>query len=177
MTACLTCQQVTGRWASENRRDLFTYKMLLQRELEQDAMLWQTPTLALTAQEFLLRAALNPTSSPLATFLSAGLALVVALMSLQLVAKHCFLNLLDPAHMHALEAPTRDGACSSRQYYYTDGSYRIPDWLAKHESPPAWPGEVPKLPACGLWEPRSSLSSTLELQPSERLIAPVAAKG
>lgn len=129
--------KVSGRWAGENSKDLFTYEMLLQRELEQDAMLWQTPTIALTAQAFLLAVALNPTSSPLATFLSAGLGLVVALMSMQLMAKHRFLNLLDRAHVHALEARLGMEHLSNRQYYYTDGSYRVPEWLVKHKSPPA----------------------------------------
>ena len=32
--------KVSGPWADRHAKDLFTYEMLLQRELEQDAMLW-----------------------------------------------------------------------------------------------------------------------------------------
>lgn len=95
--------EVSGPWAEKHAKEIFTYEMLLYRELEQDAMLWQTPTIALTAQAFLLTIALNPTSSVFATFLAAGLGLVVALLSMQLMAKHRFLNLMDRAHLHELE--------------------------------------------------------------------------
>ncbi|MDQ0865719.1 hypothetical protein QF036_003300 [Arthrobacter globiformis] len=129
--------KVSGRWANQNAKDLFTYEMLLQRELEQDAMLWQTPTIALTAQAFLLTIALNPTSPAFATYLAAGLGLVVALLSMQLMAKHRFLNLMDRAHLHALEARLGIQHLSNRQYFYNNGTYRVPDWLANHKSPPA----------------------------------------
>lgn len=129
--------KVSGRWADRHAKELFTYEMLLQRELEQDAMLWQTPTIALTAQAFLLTIALNPSSPPFATYLAATLGLVVALLSMQLMAKHRFLNLMDRAHLHALEDQLKIKHLSNRQYFYTDGEYRIPDWLVGHKSPPS----------------------------------------
>lgn len=35
-----TCR---GPWAEAHAKDLFNYKMLIQREMEQDATLWETP--------------------------------------------------------------------------------------------------------------------------------------
>jgi hypothetical protein len=32
-----------GAWAEYHAKDLFHYEMLIQREMEQDAMLWETP--------------------------------------------------------------------------------------------------------------------------------------
>lgn len=122
-------------WAEEHAKDVFTYEMLLYRELEQDAMLWQTPTIALTAQAFLLTIALNPTSPAFATYLSAGLGLVVALLSMQLMFKHRFLNLLDRAHLHALEKRLEIAHISNRESFYTAGAYRIPDSLVGHKAP------------------------------------------
>ncbi|MBT2552794.1 hypothetical protein [Arthrobacter sp. ISL-5] len=129
--------KVSGPWAERHAKELFTYEMVLQRELEQDAMLWQTPTIALTAQAFLLTIALNPSSPAFATYLAAALGLVVALLSMQLMAKHRFLNLMDRAHLHALEARLRMEHLSNRQYFYTDGAYQIPNWLVGHKSPPS----------------------------------------
>lgn len=129
--------KVSGRWTNKNAKDLFTYEMLLQRELEQDAMLWQTPTIALTAQAFLLTIALNPTSPAFATFLSAALGLVVALLSMQLMAKHQFIDSMDRAHLHALETRLEIEHLSNREYFYTNGVYRIPDWLVGHKAPRA----------------------------------------
>lgn len=129
--------KVSGPWADRHAKELFTYEMLLQRELEQDAMLWLTPTIALTAQAFLLTIALNKDSPAFATYLAAGLGLVVALLSMQLMAKHRFLNLMDRAHLHALEARLRIEHLSNRQYFYNNGAYRVPDWLKDHKSPPS----------------------------------------
>lgn len=142
--------KVSARWAGQNAKDLFTYEMLLQRELEQDAMLWQTPTIALTAQAFLLTIALNPASSPFATYLAAALGLLIALLSMQLMAKHRFLNLMDRAHLHAIEDRLGIPHMSNRQYFYTNAAYRIPDWLTQHKAPPTEHG-LAKLRSYRVW--------------------------
>lgn len=103
-------------WAEEHSKDLFTYEMLVQREMEQDAMLWETPTLALTAQAFLLTIALDRESAPAAVYISACLGVLVAFLSMQLMAKHKFLNELDKAEMNRLEGVLGLLHMSTRRY-------------------------------------------------------------
>jgi hypothetical protein len=85
-------------------QQLFAYEMLAARRNQQDSMLWQAPALALTAQAFLLTIALGGnTVSIFARALAAGLGLVVACMSMQLMAKHRHLTELDNAWLAAME--------------------------------------------------------------------------
>jgi hypothetical protein len=85
-------------------RQLFAYEMLAVRRNQQDSMLWQSPALALTAQAFLLTIALGGNSiSVFPRALAAGLGLVVACMSMQLMAKHRHLTELDNAWLAAME--------------------------------------------------------------------------
>ena len=64
------------------------YEVLAARRQAFDGMLWQTPVLSLTAQAFLFTIALGSGNSPAARAISATLALIAALASLQLMAKH-----------------------------------------------------------------------------------------
>lgn len=121
---------VAGPWAEENAKALFTYEMLIQREMEQEAMLWETPTLALTAQAFLLTIALNHDASPAAVLASAGLGLVVAVLSLQLMAKHRFLNEMDKTLMHRIEEELGISHISRRNYFFTNKVYTVPETLS-----------------------------------------------
>jgi len=67
-------------------------------------MLWQAPALALTAQAFLLTIALGGNAiSVSARALAAALGLVVACMSMQLMAKHRYLRELDNAWLTVME--------------------------------------------------------------------------
>lgn len=69
--------------------DLYVaYAALSARRYGYDAMLWQTPALAVTAQAFLLTIALGKDSSPTARLISSALSLILSLMSVQLMAKH-----------------------------------------------------------------------------------------
>jgi hypothetical protein len=72
-----------------------------------------------------------------ATYLSATIGLVVALLSMQLMAKHHFIDAMDRAHLHALEKGLEIEHLSNREYVYTNGKYRIPDWLSAHKAPRA----------------------------------------
>jgi hypothetical protein len=93
-----------GAADSKLARQLFAYEMLAARRNQQDSMLWQTPALALTAQAFLLTIALGGNAaSVFARALAAGLGLVVAFMSMQLMAKHRHLTELDNAWLVAME--------------------------------------------------------------------------
>jgi len=122
--------QGLGPWAEQNAKLLFTYEMLIQREMEQDAMLWETPTLALTAQAFLLTIALNKESTAPAVFISAALGVLVAALSMQLMAKHRFYNEMDRALLHQLEDELDIAHVSHRSYFFHKGKYIVPPNLA-----------------------------------------------
>lgn len=79
------------------------YQVIATRRLGYDQMLWQTPVLGFTAQAFLLTIALAPDSSRLARLLSAVLALVVALLSIQLLRKHQHMELIDSVLLERIE--------------------------------------------------------------------------
>jgi hypothetical protein len=129
--------ELEGAWAGDHAKDLFTYEMLLLREMEQDAMLWQTPTIALTAQAFLLTIALNPGSPFFATCLASALGMLVAVLSMQLMARHRFLNEMDRSHLHYLEERVGIDHISNREYFFVDGKYRVPGWLQGRRTPEA----------------------------------------
>src|SRR5687767_11818509 len=68
------------------------YQLLASRRQNYDTMLWQTPVISLTAQAFLFTIALGngtPTSRVIASFL----ALISALASAQLLAKHRYFEI------------------------------------------------------------------------------------
>ena len=64
------------------------YQSLTARRLGYDTLMWQVPVLSLTAQAFLLTIALGTASRPAARLTAAILSFVVAVISLQLMAKH-----------------------------------------------------------------------------------------
>lgn len=124
-----------SQWAENHAEDLFIYEMLTMRDVEKDALLWQAPSLALTAQAFLLTIALNADSSELSVLLSAGLGMVVAGISMQLMAKHRMVNLQDRAFLHYLEGRLGLPEISWHNYFYAeDGHYRVPDWFIDWEA-------------------------------------------
>ncbi len=67
---------------------LVVWQTVASRRASIDAMRWQTPALGMTAQAFLLTLALAPDSSRLARLLASALSLILALMVMQLMAKH-----------------------------------------------------------------------------------------
>jgi hypothetical protein len=111
----------SGRSLGEER-DLFAYEMIALRNLDQDQMLWQTPTLALTAQAFLLTIALGADSSVLARYASASLGVVVAVISMQLMAKHRWCTELDHFEMRRLEEKLGLPAISSRAWAFGEAN-------------------------------------------------------
>jgi hypothetical protein len=84
-------------------RDAFAYQMIMQRGLQTNSLLWQTPGLALTAQAFLLTVALGgDTVRPIRIVVSV-LGLVIGIMSMQLMAKHHYYYELDQAELRRIE--------------------------------------------------------------------------
>jgi hypothetical protein len=84
-------------------RDAFAYQMIMQRGLQTNGLLWQTPSLALTAQAFLLTVSLGgDTARPIRIVVSV-LGLVIGIMSMQLMAKHHYFYELDQAELRRIE--------------------------------------------------------------------------
>lgn len=128
------------RWLEKHSSELFTYEMLTLRDVEKDALMWQAPSLALTAQAFLLTIALNPQSPAYAVLIASALGFVVAGLSMQLMARHRLLNVLDRAYLHYLESKTGLPHVSSRGYFWPDGEYQVPAWLKQDDvTEQRWP--------------------------------------
>jgi hypothetical protein len=104
--------------------------------MEQDAKIWQTPALAMTAQAFLLTVALDSTSLRTARYLSAGLATMIALISMQLMAKHRFVGELDRLEAARLEEKLGLPNISSRRRGQP-GSVVAP-WILRKSSYRIW---------------------------------------
>lgn len=105
-------------WADENAADIFSYEMLLLREMEEHAHMWQTPALALTAQAFLLTISLDQTEHWLSRAVTACLGAAIAAMSVQLMAKHRFHNELDRLRLTEIEERIGIEAIARRGWAY-----------------------------------------------------------
>jgi len=82
------------------------YQLLAARRQNYDAMLWQTPVISLTAQAFLFTIAFG-TGDSLGRLLAALLALVAALASAQLLAKHRYFEIYYARLLEAHELAQR----------------------------------------------------------------------
>lgn len=82
------------------------YQALSARRLGYDTMMWQVPALSFTAQAFLLTIALGG-GLGVNRLVSAALALVIALISMQLMAKHRFNEEIDSRLLERFERSTR----------------------------------------------------------------------
>jgi ADP-ribose pyrophosphatase YjhB (NUDIX family) len=81
---------------------LVTYQAISDRSLSHNELMWNTPVLAMTAMAFLLTIALG-SAAPWQRALAASLSLIVALASVQLMAKHSHGQLADSELLHELE--------------------------------------------------------------------------
>jgi len=79
------------------------YQVVAARRGGFDALLWQTPVLSLTAQAFLFTIALGHDTGRGAQIISALLALVSALASMQLLAKHRYFEVTCSKWLEAYE--------------------------------------------------------------------------
>ncbi|HZC04904.1 MAG TPA: hypothetical protein VE338_04625 [Ktedonobacterales bacterium] len=78
------------------------YQVLGARRLGYDSMMWQVPALSFTAQAFLLTIALGG-GLGVTRLTSAALALIIAVISMQLMAKHRFNEEIDSRLLEAFE--------------------------------------------------------------------------
>jgi hypothetical protein len=82
---------------------LHLHGVLSDRRQNYDGLMWQVPALGLSAQAFLLTIALGSGSGTLARAGSSALAAMVALMSMQLMAKHRLHELADSMTLEKIE--------------------------------------------------------------------------
>ncbi len=82
---------------------LAMYQVITARRTAYDSMMWQSPGLGLTAQAFLMTIALAPDTRIVARLLASVLGCVVALLSIQLMSKHRFLESIDSRLAEELE--------------------------------------------------------------------------
>lgn len=80
---------------ARNEALLSAYAVVTARRTAFDSMMWQVPTLAMTAQAFLLNVALGSGSARTSRVIAAVLGMALSAMSMQLMAKHRFLEVLD----------------------------------------------------------------------------------
>jgi hypothetical protein len=90
-------------WEYQNQRLTVLYEALTARVGHRDALLWQSPALAMTAQAFLLTIALGHESRPVTRIIAATLGLFVTYMSVQLMLKHNLYLTNDQIMMVSLE--------------------------------------------------------------------------
>lgn len=109
------------------------YQIVAARRQTYDTMLWQTPVLSLTAQAFLFTVALSAQNTPAARLISAMLALIAALASLQLLAKHRFNEVNDSKLLEAFE-----GANSAQGYEVIHVPTSSPKWYQRLSSYSVW---------------------------------------
>jgi hypothetical protein len=90
---------------SENNREMHPeqYPHLINRRLQFDLLLWQTPTLALTGEAFLFSIALGQGISHLARVISATLAFIISWASLFTLAMHRTNEIADAKLIRKLE--------------------------------------------------------------------------
>jgi len=85
------------------------YDVVADRRAALDGLMWQTPVLSLTAQAFLFTIALGPDVTDGARLMSAILALVTALASVQLMAKHRYHEVRDSKLLKEFENEPENG--------------------------------------------------------------------
>ncbi len=93
-----------GPVLEENKELLqVVYQTLSTRRLGYDNLMWQVPVLSLAAQAFLYTIALSNGNSNAARIISSVLALIISLMSIQLMSKHRFNEEVDSRILEEIE--------------------------------------------------------------------------
>ncbi|MCF7552198.1 DUF4916 domain-containing protein [Pseudonocardia sp. WMMC193] len=97
-----------GARNSESAANLrVAYSALAARALNHNTLVWQTPTLALAAQAFLMTIALSPAAATSARLIAAGLNLVLSILCLQLMTKHRQMLVIDREELAEIEQRLR----------------------------------------------------------------------
>lgn len=80
-----------------------TYAVIAARRAGYDSLMWQVPSLGLTAQAFLLTIALGPGTAQVPRLAASLLAGIVALLSMQLMSKHRLHEQIDSIELERIE--------------------------------------------------------------------------
>lgn len=110
--------------------DLLTYETLQAQCISHNAMMWQTPVLAMTAQAFLMTTMLGPGATQVARVTAALLSLLVSMLSFQLMVKHSAMQKRDTLMLEAIER--------RRGMIRVHVRAEFPGWLASRESRIWW---------------------------------------
>lgn len=89
--------------AQERQDMLKIWEVIAARRVSYHSAVWQTPALSLTAQAFLLTIALGADTAALSRILAAGVALLAAVVTMQLLVRHRKMELLDWLTLEQLE--------------------------------------------------------------------------
>jgi len=92
------------------------YVALATRRSTFDSLMWQVPAICLTAQAFLFTIALGSSSPPSARYTSSALALVIAFVAMQTMAKHRYNELTDARMLEAMERQYDVHICGTRPH-------------------------------------------------------------
>lgn len=112
-----------------------TYAAISSQADTHNALMWQTPVLAMTAQAFLLTIGLGSGISPLARLAAAGLSLVVSILSFQLMVKHSAMQLRDQMALEDIER--RRGMAVYHVKPVPNGT-GLRSWLTRQQSREWW---------------------------------------
>lgn len=80
------------------------YQAVVARRMQWDNLLWQVPTLSLTAQAFLFTIALGPDTTRVSRTIAAVLSIVISFLSVTLMARHRQAELSDAHWLEDFEA-------------------------------------------------------------------------
>ena len=106
------------------------YQILNSRRDSFNNLVWQTPVLSLTAQAFLFTIILSGGTPKFGRFIAAFLASIVALMSLQLIAKHRFMEEQHAKILHIYE--------NFNKHYAANRQFHASNWAVKISSYWVW---------------------------------------
>lgn len=95
--------EAPGREDGMTESSELVYQAVAARRLQWDNLLWQVPTLSLTAQAFLFTIALGPDSKLTARVVSCALSLIVTFLSVTLMARYRQGELSDAHWLEAYE--------------------------------------------------------------------------
>jgi hypothetical protein len=118
---------------------LISYQVQASRRLGYDTLMWQTPALSLTAQSFLFAAALSSNVTAAARLIAMSLALIISIISIQLMTKHrhhekldsLTLEIMEQQHgllpLHRRSRERSSGAGLSENWFVRTSSFRV--WI------------------------------------------------
>lgn len=123
------------------QRAMIQYQVVAKRRDGTDAMVWQVPVIGLAAQSLLFSAALSHHATPTAQSVAAGLALIVSLASMHVMARHRYFETEDSKWLEGFEKDRLQlglTSCHARRVGpQGDG---VIEWILRRRSYHVWMG-------------------------------------